>query len=211
MNRLIKENYTDLNLRKNIYNLEIVTWSAIVVTLDPIEFLFVFLLELLAYFVKIKWIFKTFTKQRFYHFTICFFYFLSLVKVVFFPITYFYKKNPEITKKLYYQFSPFKTILKSIEHDLWIQVISNILLLLPIPVLYVILKSKILRFHKNFLFGLFLSLSIEIIQLGINYITAYSKKVMDIDDLILNVSGILLGWIISRVYSCWYLKEKTFV
>ncbi|MFF2878503.1 VanZ family protein [Gottfriedia sp. NPDC057991] len=181
------------------------------ISLDPIEFLFVFLLGLIAYFIKIKWISKSITKQKFVHFTLWFFYYLSLVKVVFFPITYFYKKNPEITSKLYYQFSPFNTILKSIEHDLWIQVIGNILLLLPIPVLYVVLKRKILRFHKFFLFGLFLSLSIEIIQLGINFITGYPNKVMDIDDVILNVSGILLGWIISRVYSCWYLKEKTFV
>ncbi|MEH7514099.1 VanZ family protein [Gottfriedia acidiceleris] len=181
------------------------------VTLDPVEFLFVFLLGLIAYYTKLKWISKTFTRQRFFHFTIWFFYFLSLVKVVFFPITYFYIKNPELTSKLFYQFSPFKTILNSIEHDLWIQVIGNILLLLPIPVLYVVLKRKILRFHNFFLFGLFLSLSIEIIQLGINYITGYPNKVMDIDDVILNVSGILLGWIISRVYSCWYLKEKTSV
>ncbi|MGG0174878.1 VanZ family protein [Gottfriedia acidiceleris] len=177
------------------------------VTLDPIEFLFVFLLGLIAYFVKIKWISKTLTKQRFYHFTIWFFYFLSLVKVVFFPITYFYKKNPEITSKLYYQFSPFNTILKSIEHDLWIQVIGNIFLLLPIPVLYVVLKRKNLRFHNIFLIGFLLSLSIEIIQLGINYVTGYPNKVMDIDDVILNVSGIFIGWITSRVYSFWYLKQ----
>ncbi len=181
------------------------------VTLDPIEFLLVLLLGLIAYFMKIKWISKTFTKQRFVHFTIWFLYFLSLVKVVFFPITYFYKKNPEITSKLYYQFSPFNTILKSIEHDLWIQVIGNILLLLPIPVLYVVLKRKIQRFHKNFLLGLLISLLIEIIQLGINYVTGYPNKVMDIDDVILNVSGILVGWFISRVYSCWYLKQKTSV
>ncbi|WP_056476560.1 VanZ family protein [Bacillus sp. FJAT-25509] len=181
------------------------------ISLDPIEFLFVFLLGLIVYFIKIKWISKSITKQKFVHFTLWFFYYLSLVKVVFFPITYFYKKNLEITSKLYYQFSPFNTILKSIEHDLWIQVIGNILLLLPIPVLYVVLKRKILRFHNFFLFGLFLSFSIEIIQLGINYITGYPNKVMDIDDVILNVSGILLGWFISRVYSCWYLKEKTLV
>ncbi|MFD4707943.1 VanZ family protein [Gottfriedia sp. NPDC058432] len=181
------------------------------ISLDPIEFLFVFLLGLIAYFIKIKWISKSVTKQKFVHFTLWFFYYLSLVKVVFFPITYFYKKNPEITSKLYYLFSPFNTILKSIEHDLWIQVIGNILLLLPIPVLYVVLKRKILRFHKNFLIGLFLTVSIEIIQLGINYITGYPNKVMDIDDVILNVIGILLGWIISRVYLCWHLKEKTSV
>lgn len=177
------------------------------VTLDPIEFSFVFLLGLVSYFVKIKWFSKTFTKQIFYHFSIWFFYYLSLVKVVFFPITYFYNKNPEITSKLYYQLSPFKTILKSIEHDLWIQVIGNFLLLLPIPVLYVVLKRKIVRFYKNFLIGLLLSLSIEIIQLGINYVTGYPNKVMDIDDVFLNVSGILMGWIISKVYSCWYLKQ----
>ncbi|PGL66761.1 VanZ family protein [Bacillus sp. AFS055030] len=178
------------------------------VTLDPIEFSFVFLIGIIAYFIKIKWITKTFTKQRFYHFTIWFFYYLSLVKVVFFPITYFYKKNPEITSKLYYQLSPFQTILKSIEYDLWIQVIGNILLLLPIPVLYVVLKRKILRFYKIFSFGILLSLSIEIIQLCINYVTGYPNKVMDIDDVILNVSGILFGWIISRVL---YLKENTAV
>jgi|GEM_PF-1156504 len=176
------------------------------ITLDSIEFLFVFLLGLIAYFMKIKWISKTFTIQRFFHFTIWFFYYLSLVKVVFFPITYFYKKNPEITSKLYYQFSPFNTILKSIEYGLWIQIIGNILLLLPIPILYVVQKRKNLRFHKSFLFGLLLSLSIEMIQLGINYVTGYPNKVMDIDDLILNISGILLGWIISRVYSRWYIN-----
>ncbi|WP_129688897.1 VanZ family protein [Gottfriedia acidiceleris] len=177
------------------------------ITLDPIEFFIVFLLVLIPYFVQIKWISKTFTKQRFYHFTIWFFYYLSLVKVVFFPITYFYKKNPEITSRLYYQFSPFYTILKSIDHDLWIQIIGNILLLFPIPVLYVVLKRKNLPFHKIFLIGLLLSLSIEIIQLGINYVTGYPNKVMDIDDVILNVSGILLGWIISSVYWCWYIKQ----
>ncbi|PFH88582.1 VanZ family protein [Bacillus sp. AFS088145] len=181
------------------------------VTLDPIEFSFVFLLGLIAYFLKIKWLSKTFTIQRYLHFTVWFIYYLSLVKVVFFPITYFYNKNPEITSKLYYQFSPFKTILKSIEHDLWIQVIGNILLLLPIPILYVVLKRKIVQFYKNFLMGLLVSLSIEIIQLGINYVTGYPNKVMDIDDVILNVSGISIGWFISRVYSCWYLKQKTSV
>ncbi|XRG80026.1 hypothetical protein V5E38_06875 [Rossellomorea sp. GAMAL-10_SWC] len=120
------------------------------ISLDPIEFLFVFLLGLIAYFIKIKWISKSITKQKFVHFTLWFFYYFSLVKVVFFPITYFYKKNPEITSKLYYQFSPFNTILKSIEHDLWMQVIGNFLLLLPIPVLYVVLKRKIVLYYKIF-------------------------------------------------------------
>ncbi|PEL13499.1 VanZ family protein [Bacillus sp. AFS017336] len=178
-------------------------------TLDLFEFLLVYFLALLLYFINVIFIRKNFTPIRLFHFCTWLFYWLSLIKVVFFPFSYRFKHNPEIFRSdLLYQFVPFHTIFDSIKYDLWIQIIGNIALLLPIPLLFVVLKSKNLPFYKNFIFGLTLTISIELIQLLINYSTKYPNKVMDIDDVILNMIGILLGWLISKVYSAWYLTPK---
>ncbi|PEJ60842.1 hypothetical protein CN692_01775 [Bacillus sp. AFS002410] len=177
-------------------------------TLDFVEFLLVYFFVLIIYFINVI-IRKNFNFIRLFHFFTWLFYWLSLIKVVFFPFSYRFKHNPEIFRKdLLYQFVPFHTVFNSIQHGLWIQIIGNIVLLLPIPILFVVLKRKKLPFNKNFLIGLILTISIELIQLLINYSTKYPNKVMDIDDVILNMIGILFGWIISKVYSEWYLNHK---
>ena len=83
-----------------------------------------------------------------------------------------------------------------------IQLIGNIILLMPMPVLIGYLSKKVnykVLFFKSILF----SFGIEIIQLIIDKLLSYPSRIFDVDDIILNGIGILIGMIIFKI-----LKEQ---
>ena len=51
---------------------------------------------------------------------------------------------------------------------------------------------------KLFLVGLALSFGIEVIQFCINILTGVTEKISDIDDLLLNSCGVLVGIILAK-------------
>ena len=75
---------------------------------------------------------------------------------------------------------------------------GNILLLLPLGLLLPILWTNLRNLKKIFLIGLFTSLSIEILQL-IENILYLGFRSVDIDDVIFNVIGIILGYSLFKV------------
>ena len=75
---------------------------------------------------------------------------------------------------------------------------GNILLLLPLGLLLPILWTNLRNLNKIFLIGLFTSLSIEILQL-IENILYLGFRSVDIDDVIFNVIGIILGYSLFKV------------
>lgn len=107
---------------------------------------------------------------------------------------------------LYYQLVPFKTIGNTFQTNAWVlQIFGNIMLLLPVPLLYSLLVKEIPRMKFFMVLGALISLSIELIQFGIDMLGHYPSHVADIDDFILNIIGIVIGILILHI-----VKNKDF-
>ena len=98
---------------------------------------------------------------------------------------------------------PFKIIIRDIKSLIngdylifLINIVGNILLFIPIGILVPMLWK--IKDRYVILIGFLISLSIEITQL-------YLGRVTDVDDLILNTSGVIIGLL---VYKCVNKKEK---
>lgn len=98
---------------------------------------------------------------------------------------------------------PFKIIIRDIKSLIngdylifLINIVGNILLFIPIGILVPMLWK--IKDRYVILIGFLISLSIEITQL-------YLGRVTDIDDLILNTSGVIIGLL---VYKCVNKKEN---
>ncbi|WP_348638090.1 VanZ family protein [Bacillus thuringiensis] len=130
-------------------------------------------------------------------------YVLFVMKLVFFPIMYLYKSSgPEITQSMFYQLIPFHEIYKTFfVTGNYIQVFGNLLLLFPLGVYMGLLSKRAVSVRYVFKISLFTTLTIEIVQLIIDYITFMPNKVFDVDDIILNVTGCLLGWLFLKFMS----------
>lgn len=154
---------------------------------------------------------KTHTKQYFI-WAACFsLYILLLIKITICPVIYLRPENrPEFLQHVgsavsYTQFIPGKTIMSAIETGNWFfQVLGNILLFVPLPVFLRLRKaSSVLRLLG---IGCMVSIFIECMQLGINIIGGYPSHIMDIDDLLLNTLGALLG----ALFACTVSKHRFF-
>lgn len=125
------------------------------------------------------------------------FYLLCLIKFVFFPI--FIYDHPELRIQFpYVQLIPFKTIIESIKHQNYVQIWGNIILFMPLSVYFTILNKRAKFFWYSLICGFAITFTIESIQLLIDYVTHYSNKVFDVDDLILNTIGFVLGWLLVK-------------
>lgn len=149
-------------------------------------------------------------------------YLIIMTKVVIMPI---YILDKKVYKDLIagikdfneygIQFIPLKGI-----HDIMeivcfatiIQLVGNVLLLMPLAFIIVWLMNKT---NKAFiaLCGLVVSCLIELIQLVINVITAYPCHAVDIDDVILNYFGYLLAvliiWLIKKYFRSFFDKVRS--
>lgn len=77
---------------------------------------------------------------------------------------------------------------------------GNILLLLPLGFLAPILWEKFRRFSRIVILGLVVSCSIEILQLVENLI-GWFGRISDIDDVIFNVIGAMIGYTLYKITS----------
>ncbi len=83
---------------------------------------------------------------------------------------------------------------------------GNLILLLPLGFLIPILNKKYKKFKNIILLGLGVSIGIELIQ-SIEIFTGIVRaRVVDIDDVILNVLGIIIGYWAYRLLL--YLATK---
>ncbi|MFD2045129.1 VanZ family protein [Ornithinibacillus salinisoli] len=78
-----------------------------------------------------------------------------------------------------------------------INLLGNVVVFIPIGLFAVFLNKK-LSFMGAFLIGFSCSLSIEITQLILSFLKILSRS-FDIDDIILNTLGVLLGFIIIKL------------
>ena len=169
-------------------------------------FIFIFLLNLVIHKKKGK-------QYTFFRYILLFslgLYFLLLVSVTLFPI-FLPHELSVFQRNLRINYIPFKSIISdihtigsrsfSLSFEIKLLVMNiggNILLLLPLGLLLPILWTNLRNLKKIFLIGLFTSLSIEILQL-IENILYLGFRSVDIDDVIFNVIGIILGYSLFKV------------
>ena len=132
-------------------------------------------------------------------------YMLLLIKCTLFPIFIF---EPETLERMtggagkhydLFQLIPFASIGNYFRDSSIIQLIGNLILLFPLAVFADVFSRQRLKVWKVALGVSFVSLLIEITQLVINLITQFPSRVTDIDDLILNITGVMLALALTRV------------
>ena len=98
---------------------------------------------------------------------------------------------------------PFRTIAAQAGHlPSWQsirQLGGNVLVFVPFGVLLPLAAPSLGRFWRMLLAGLAFSVAIELAQLAVSVGLGYTYRVSDIDDVILNVAGVLLGYAAYRL------------
>lgn len=127
--------------------------------------------------------------------SVFFLYMLALVSVTLFPIRINMLSNNVVS----YNFIPFKSILhilKQGSHLILRNIAGNIIIFIPLGFLLPFILAKVDKIKKIGLFGFTISVIIELVQLtGIP-----ERKTVDIDDLILNVAGTFIGFILYMAF-----------
>lgn len=182
------------------------------ICLNSINFIWIFLASvIISYIIYIK------TKNNYTFILICSLtlYIVFFICITIFPITILsrsdlnqlYSQYGKYIK--YYQLIPFKTILGVGSYNFFRQVICNIILFIPMPVFMKIIVSK-LSGVKVVMAGMACSILVEIIQLFIDVITRYPSHVCDIDDFILNSTGVVIGYLIYLLINRISITNKIF-
>ena len=133
------------------------------------------------------------------------FYVLMLANLTLFPISVFDKDTLDKIKEgvgkylVFYQIIPFDSIKNYARPGAMVQLIGNLVLLAPLALFLEIFLRLRPKAWKVILAASSVSFWIEIAQLTINLITGYPNRVADVDDLILNISGIIFTVIITRL------------
>ena len=131
-------------------------------------------------------------------------YILLLIKCTLLPI---FVLDPESLERMtggvgkhyeLFQLIPFASIQNYFRDDSIIQLTGNLILLMPLAVFADVFSRQCLRAWKVVLGVSFVSLLIEIIQLVINLLTQFPSRVSDVDDLILNIIGVIIALAFTR-------------
>lgn len=143
--------------------------------------------------IRIKRV-QTQGKHSFKYYLFFIFYYMILVDIVVFPITFLYGAPREEIESIIgeswknIQLIPFETIRYEITYE-WgiVQIIGNTLLLMPFVFQQLLGAGK--SIIKVLGLTILVSIVIELQQLLNNYLTRYPSHAIDIDDVILNVFG----------------------
>ena len=135
------------------------------------------------------------------------FYIAVIIALCFFPI-FITSDGFEIQNS----FIPFKSTIESLSESLrgdtpwgYISVFGNFVMLMPLGVFYSIyVKNYKMRFLYVFLF----SVSIETTQFLIGLLIGYNYRCIDIDDVILNTAGGIIGILLFSLLKKMYFKFK---
>lgn len=163
---------------------------------------FIFLIILLTHKKKS-------TKYTLLSDSICALYILLLIKVAIFPIIILrpesriaFQENISTEYVQLYNIVPFNligTLIRTADTGAWkLQLLGNILMLAPIPVLLSLRTKKSISVHILLGIGALVSLSIELVQYSINLITQFPSRDPNIDDFILNIIGVAFAVIVIK-------------
>lgn len=107
---------------------------------------------------------------------------------------------------------PFETIRLYLESDLgriaWANLLGNLLLLVPLGALGPVAWRKLDRLGRILGAGLAISVGIEVLQFGKRFIDQLGQtRSVDIDDVLLNVAGVLIGFLVYRIVRPWWRRR----
>jgi len=124
-------------------------------------------------------------------------YILFMFSVAILPIRII---NPDLLEnqaaiRNYFQLIPFRPIYATVTNASIFsrQIIGNIVLLFPFLIFLGYLKKNSKKYATLFFQSLCISIFIEIAQAIIDFILQYSSRKCDVDDIILNGVGIMIG------------------
>lgn len=163
-------------------------------------FIFLYLIFLPFYFFLVK------EKRRWAIHSIFFLYLLGIISFTLFPIPIQATEELKLAGvELKHNFAPLKSIKEIIvsTHSMQataIQIGGNLVLLLPFAFFTPLLREKIDSLWKVASLTFLFSLGIESSQMIISGLIKFNYKMFDVDDLILNTLGGLLGYGIFRLW-----------
>ncbi|WP_268293042.1 VanZ family protein [Bacillus inaquosorum] len=143
-------------------------------------------------------------------------YFFNLISVTLFPMPI----DADLIKDMKYDsyipfvsgnnFIPFYFIVDVYHEGLQYYVIrsigGNLILLLPVGLLFPLLFKKLNNVKRILLTGFFISLFIELAQLSISVYIRSVYRSFDVDDLILNTLGTVIGYWLFFILSMFYKR-----
>lgn len=127
-------------------------------------------------------------------------YITLLCSVTLFPVI-FQKEALEVCFDYEHNFVPFRSVAAAWEEggrEGFKNIFGNLLLVLPMGVLFPMLSGK-KKFWSSFLAVFGLAVGIELAQYLIGLIIGYQYRMVDIDDVILNTVGGLIGYGVYRL------------
>jgi len=99
---------------------------------------------------------------------------------------------------------PFLPFLEQIRSVGWkrflYQTAGNILAFVPISFFLALLSPRLQSFRRSLIASVSISFCVELIQLCINLLTGIPNRVVDINDLILNTLGGMIGYLVYRLW-----------
>lgn len=135
-------------------------------------------------------------------------YLMLFIGVTFFPIP-IQKEVIAILKTtsgnyINYNIIPFHSILQTLrtnpsEKSILIQIMGNIILIMPITFYISLVNNRIKNIGNTIALVLFISILIELFQFIIGTIVGYYYRIIDIDDIILNTFGGILGYLFAML------------
>ena len=127
-----------------------------------------------------------------------------LIKLTLFPVYIYDRETLEAIKEgagdyfVFCQWIPFASIRNYLAPGAKVQLVGNLFLLAPLAVFIEVFTMQRLKPCKAILLGSSVSFGIELLQLVTNLATGFPARVTDVDDLILNISGIICTVVLLR-------------
>ncbi|MGZ4164008.1 MAG: VanZ family protein [Tumebacillaceae bacterium] len=132
-------------------------------------------------------------------------YLVSIFCLVFFPIPFQHNLLVSLKNEIHQpqnNFIPIHDIYQIVTRDRWEdiakQIGGNIFMFTPLGFLLPIAKPNT-PLSKVLLFGATLSVCIEALQLTLDTIINYNYRISDIDDVICNLIGVIIGYLIFKI------------
>lgn len=168
------------------------------------EFLFIISLPLYICFLIVL-IFKKREVRKIIRSSFFYFYMVALIAVTFFPIPIqwwdeIWKYVWDTTSLL--PLSSLFNIAFNNNLDITIkikQIIGNIILFIPMWFFIPLIWKNKNSLTKTFPIGIFASFSIEWLQYLISFFLGFHYKVTDVDDILLNIFGFIIGFYVYKV------------
>lgn len=162
---------------------------------DSLSYIIGFLiLAVFIFFLK-----KKFNKSNMYilFFSIFFFYLLNVIKYTIFPI----EIGTPLVQVLKEELSMFSNInLIPFKFQVIDQTLYNVLLTIPFGFGLPYIK-RIKNLKSILIWGLTFSFLIELTQFTISLIIGYPYRVTDINDIIANTCGAIIGFLLFKIFS----------